>query len=91
MRTLKTYAPSGLNIEDSAWPVPCRSENVCGGLTCLAFFLGLLVRPGTDLGQDFSDMAYIFFKFFYMVYFLIINLLFYVTNLYSMCYFCIIC
>ena len=54
-------------------------------------FFGILVRPGTDLGQDFSDMAFIFFVFFYIGYFLIINLLFYVTNLYIMCYFYIIC
>ena len=25
MRKLKTYAPLGLNIEDSALPIPCRS------------------------------------------------------------------
>ena len=31
-----------------------------------------------DLGQDFSDTAYIFFVFFYNAYFLIIILLFYV-------------
>ena len=38
MRTLKTYAPFGLIIEDSVWPIPCRSINVTGGLTCLVFF-----------------------------------------------------
>ena len=25
MRTLKTYAPFGLNIDESVWPIPCRS------------------------------------------------------------------
>ena len=38
MRTLKTYAPFGLIIEDSVWPIPRRSINVTGGLTCLVFF-----------------------------------------------------
>ena len=56
MRTLKTYAPFGLNIEDSVCPIPYRSINVTGGLPFLVFF-GILVRSGTDLGQDFSDMA----------------------------------
>ena len=32
MRTLKTYDPFGLNIEDSVWPIPYRSINVTGGL-----------------------------------------------------------
>ena len=36
MRTFKTYAPFGLNIEDSVWPIPCRSINVTGGL--MVFF-----------------------------------------------------
>ena len=36
IRTLKTYVSFGLNIEDSIWPIPCRSMNVTGGLTCLA-------------------------------------------------------
>ena len=36
--------------------IPYRSVNVTGGFTILVFF-GILVRPGTDLGQDFSDMA----------------------------------
>ena len=73
----RPITPFGLNIENRLWPIPCRSVNVAGGLTCLVFF-GILVRPGTDLGQEFSNMAY-FYVFFYMVYFLIINLLFYVT------------
>ena len=30
-------------------------------------FFGILVRPGTDLGQDFSDMAYIFLYFFILL------------------------
>ena len=58
IKTLKPYALLGLNIEDSVWPIPYISINVTGGLTCLVFF-GILVRPGTDLGQDFSDMVYI--------------------------------
>ena len=49
IRILKTYAPFGLNIEVSVWPIPCRSINVTGGFTCLIFF-GILVRPGTDFG-----------------------------------------
>ena len=36
----------------------------------------ILVRPGTDLGQDFLNMVYIIF---FIAYFLIINLLFYAT------------
>ena len=47
MRTLKTYAPFGLNIEDSVRPIPCRSINVTGRRTCLVF-VGILVGPGTD-------------------------------------------
>ena len=66
MRTLKTYAPFGLNIEDSVRPIPCRSINVTGGLTYLVFF-GILVRPETELGQDFSDMVYFFL---YILYYL---------------------
>ena len=38
MRTLKTYAPFGLIIEGSVWPIPCRSINVTGRLTFLVFF-----------------------------------------------------
>ena len=45
-----------LIIEDSVLPIPCRSINVAGGLTCLVF-VGILVEPGTDLKQDFWDMA----------------------------------
>ena len=59
MRILKTNAPFGLNIKDSVWPTPCRSINATGGFTCLVFS-DMLVRSGTDLGQDFLDMAYIF-------------------------------
>ena len=61
------------------------------GLTVWYFF-GILVRPGTDLRKDFSDMAYtILYFFFYIAYFLIINLLFYVTYFCAMCYFYIMC
>ena len=59
IRTHKTYVPFELNMEGSVWPFQCRSKNVTRGLTCLIYF-GILVRPGTDLGTDFSDMAYIF-------------------------------
>ena len=31
-------------------------------------FFGTLVRPGTDLGQDFSDMAYIFLYVLYCLF-----------------------
>ena len=41
----------------------------------------MLVRPGTDLGQDFSDMAYIFFVFFILLISLLFFLIIYVTNL----------
>ena len=37
IRTLQTYAPFVLNIEDSVWPILCRSINVTGELTCLVF------------------------------------------------------
>ena len=58
MRTLKTYAPFELDVEDSVRPIPCRSINVTGRLNCLVFF-GILVRLGTDL-EYFSDMTYFF-------------------------------
>ena len=90
MRTLKTYAPFGLNIEDSVWPIPCRSKMFLMGLPAWNF-IGILIIPGTDLRQDFSDMAFICLNFFYIACFLITNLLFYVTNLYVMCCFYIIC
>ena len=67
MRTLKTYTPFGFNIEDSVWPIPCRGINVTDGFTCLVFF-GIMVRPGTDLGQDFLDMRYIFLYFLYYLF-----------------------
>ena len=63
MRTLKIYVPFGLNIEDSIWPISCRSKILLVGLPVWYFF-GILVRPETDLGQDFLDMAYIFLYFF---------------------------
>ena len=59
MRTRKTYAPFGLNTEDSVWPIPCRSKMFLVGLPVWYLF-GILVRPGTDLEQEFLDMAYIF-------------------------------
>ena len=64
MSKLKTYALFGLNIGDSVWRIPCRSINVTGGLTYMVFF-GILVTPGMDLGQDFLDMAYVFWHFWY--------------------------
>ena len=54
MKTLKTYAPFGLNIEDGVWPIPRRSVNVTDELTFLLCFC-TLVRPRTNLRQDFSD------------------------------------
>ena len=66
MRTRKGYVPFGL-IGDSVWPIPCRSINVFGGLTCLVFF-GILVRPGTDLRQDFSDKkCFFFFNYLFVI------------------------
>ena len=59
-----TYAPFGLNIEDSVWPIPSRCLYVTGGLTFLGFFC-ILVRPETEIGQDFSDMAFIYFLYFW--------------------------
>ena len=59
IRTLKTYAPFGLNIEDTVRPIPCRSKMFLMGLP-VWYFIDILVRPGTDLRQDFSDMTYIF-------------------------------
>lgn len=53
---LKPMLHLDLIIEDSVLPIPCRSINVTGGLTCLVF-VGILVEPGTDLKQDFWDMA----------------------------------
>ena len=67
MRTLKTYTPFGLNIEDSVWTIPCRSITVTGGLTCLVFF-GIFVIPGTDLGQHFSDTTCILSNFLYCLF-----------------------
>ena len=74
---LKTYPPFGLNIEDNVWLFPCRSINVTGGFSFLVFFAILIrSRTGMDLGQDFPD---IFFCIYYIVYFLIGNLLFLCT------------
>ena len=84
MRILKTYVPFGFNNDDSVRTIPCRSINVNGGLTFLVFF-GILVRLDTDLGQIFSDMAYIFLCFLYC-FFPIINLLFHVTYFYVICF-----
>ena len=41
MRTLKSYAPIELNIEDSVRPIRCKSINVTE-LTCLVFLSYLL-------------------------------------------------
>ena len=38
MRTLKTYAPFGLNIEVSFWRIPCRSKMFLVGLPVWYFF-----------------------------------------------------
>ena len=59
IRTLKTYAPFGLNIEDTVRPIPCRSKMFLMVLP-VWYFIDILVRPGTDLRQDFSDLTYIF-------------------------------
>ena len=84
MRALKTYHPFGLNIEDSVGPIPCRSINVTGALIISVFF-GILVRPGTDLGQDFSDMAWLYCLFPYYLLVILCNLsLHYMLLLYYM-------
>ena len=67
METLKTYAPFGLNIEDKVWLIACRSINFIYGLTCFVYF-GILVRPETDLEQDFSGMWYILLYFLYYLF-----------------------
>ena len=74
MKTVKTYAPFGLNIEDIVWTIWFRSINVTGGLTSLVLF-GILVWPGTHLGQDFPDIT-CDFCIYCIVDFLIIDLLF---------------
>ena len=76
MRTLKTYTSLVLNIAESVWPIPCRSINVTAGFTYLVFF-GILVRSGTDLGQYFSDMTYIFSYLFYCFFVLFLIILFF--------------
>ena len=53
MRTLKTYAPFGRR---QCLTNPIQKYKCYWWVTILVFF-GILVRPGTDLGQDFSDMA----------------------------------
>ena len=62
MKTLTTYAPFGLNIEDSVWPIPFSSINVTGGLTFLVF-VGILVRLGLDLEHNFSVFLVFFILF----------------------------
>ena len=37
------------------------------GLT-VWYFVGILVRPGTDLRKDFSDMAYTILYFFFILF-----------------------
>ena len=80
MMTLRNYIPFGLNTEDSVWAIPWRSINVTSGITLV--FFDILVRPGIKIAQDFSDMTYIFFCIYYIVYFFIIKLLLYVTYFY---------
>ena len=63
--------------------------NVTGGFTCLVFF-GILVGPGKDLRQDFLNMAYAFCLF-YILYFIIIDFLFYESHFYVTCSLYIIC
>ena len=73
MRALKIYAR--LSIEDTAWLMSCRSINVTGAFTFLVFF-GILFRRGTDLGQEFSDMKYVFL---FIVLFVSLLLIYYFT------------
>ena len=44
MRTLKTFALFGVNIEDSVWQIPCRSINV----TALFTFFGTFWHIGSS-------------------------------------------
>ena len=60
MKILEAYAIFGLKIEGSVLPIPCGSINVTVGLLFDIFF-GILVRQGTALGQDLSDMIHFFF------------------------------
>ena len=55
----------------------CRSINVTGAFTFLVFF-GILFRRGTDLGQEFSDMKYVFL---FIVLFVSLLLIYYFTEL----------
>ena len=71
MKTVKTYAPFELNIEDIVWTIWFRSINVTGGFTSLVLF-SILV---THLGQDFPDVTCDFCSY-CIVDFLIIDLLF---------------
>ena len=93
MQTLKTYAPFGLNIGDSVWPIPHRNVNVTGGLTVLIFF-GRLVWPSTDLGQNFSGMIFIFmlhatFTLYAIIVFIAwFKLLYWLLIYYSYLYYC---
>ena len=80
MMTPRNYIPFGLNTEDSVWAIPWRSINVTSGITLV--FFDILVRPDIKIAQDFSDMTYIFFCIYYIVYFFIIKLLLYVTYFY---------
>ena len=73
MRTFKDYALFGLNIEDSVWPILCKSVNITGGLI-ISVFCDILVRRDTDLGQGFQDMIN---AFLYLLYCLFLFLLIY--------------
>ena len=59
MKILEAYAIFGLKIEGSVLPIPCGSIKVTVGLLFDIFF-GILVRQGTVLGQDLSDMIHFF-------------------------------
>ena len=58
--------------EDSIKQIPSKGINVTSGFTFLVF-LSLLVRPGTDLVQNYSEMAYVFCFLYLLYYFFITN------------------
>ena len=68
MRTLKTYSPFGLNIEECLTNPMQKYKCYWWAYLFVCFFFGILVRPGTDLEQDFLDMAFIFLYFLYCLF-----------------------
>ena len=64
LRTLKTYASFGRNIEDCLTN-PMRKYK-CYYQACflaISLFFAILIRPSMDLGQDFLDIYIYIFVF----------------------------